>query len=206
MANCNNIWRPYLAEISEEEDVQEHLQPGTSNEVNLKTKQHPRIGDVEKRLVLRCHNTAVGNGWSAVISSARQEATECAGLPPHVVNLYLSESESHLKGRMQRILKDTSRQDVPESSGLMRYATLRTPAKRKRDNTTKQAVVNKLNKEFNISSDSSSEEERGKEKIEKRKTADVAEEANEAHTRMCERAMNTMGTINTLLAKLEKKN
>ena len=39
MANCNSIWRPYLAEISEEEDVQDHLQPGTSNEVNLKTKQ-----------------------------------------------------------------------------------------------------------------------------------------------------------------------
>lgn len=167
---------------------------GSSNQVvNPSTKQHPRIGNAEKRLVLQCYNTAVGNGWPAVISSARQEAAECAGLPPHVVDPYLSGHENHIKGRMQRIPKACSTQDVPESSSLIRYSTPRTPNKRKRDH--------KLGSEFIPSSGSSSKEERPKEKAKKKKTG----EANEAHTRMCEQAINTMGTINKLLSKLDKK-
>lgn len=191
-----------LAE-SNEEDVEAQLQGSSNQVVNPSTKQHPRIGNAEKRLVLQCYNTAVGNGWPAVISSARQEAAECAVLPPHVVDLYLSGRENHIKGRMQRILKACSTQDVPESSSLIRYSTPRIPNKINRDHsvTQKQAVESKLGSEFIPSSGSSSKEERPKEKAKKKKTG----EANEAHTRMCEQAINTVGTINKFLSKLDKK-
>ena len=138
---------------------------------------------------------------------ARERVVD-ADLPPHATNLYLDQSSERLQTRMSRIVKEALQQPstappVASTSqaadpplliaNQMRYAKKQTPENRKRD-----AVKRKLHDEFAY--DSSSDED--EDMTGKRKGKSVAEEAQEAHKKMCEKAMKTMDSVNVLMANV----
>ena len=159
------------------------------------------IGDIEKALILRCYNQCQGKEWSKVLSHVRQGVID-AGLPDHVVNMYFTQPDNRLIGRIGRIIKQglqTSNTPlIPESKPIwdkeMKYARRLTPSQRK-----SEAVRSKITNEMEDYSSSDSDADGKKGRGRKRK----AEEAQSAHTEMCQKAMKTMDSVQTLLTKIE---
>lgn len=142
---------------------------------------------------------------------AKQRVIE-AGLPDHVVRMYLEQSADRFTGRMRNIIKNVLRSPQPATPASKvdrfrrnpaliarqtKYSTLMTPSQRKAE-----AVKRKLDNEFIASSLDSSEEENGRhEEKEKRRKIDHAKEAQLAQQKMCQKAMDTMNNVNDLLTK-----
>ncbi|KAL9978465.1 hypothetical protein ACROYT_G015985 [Oculina patagonica] len=170
------------------------------------------IGDKEKQFVLNCYNHCNGKNWAEVVAFAKQTIPDAAGMPAHVVNLYFSQSEDSIVNRMKNIIRNAVRQTQPpvkqQSKDLdvvevlvskhTKYAKPMTPAERK-----SEAVKAKMSNQFVDSSPNSSETEEEGNKRKKRKL-DCAKEAQNAHTKMCEKALQTMDNVNNLLQKVEK--
>ena len=163
---------------------------------------------------MECYNLCQGKDWKEVLLFAKQRVVE-AGLPDHVVRMFLEQSADRFTGRMRNIIKNVFPSPQPatqpatltgldETPALIarqtKYSTLMTPSQRKAE-----AVKRKLDNEFIASSLDSSEEENGrheeKEK-EKRQKIDHAKEAQLAHQKMCQKAMDTMNNVNDLLTKV----
>lgn len=168
------------------------------------------IGENEKRFIVECYNLCHGKDWKEVLLFAKQRVIE-AGLPDHVVRMYLEQSTDRLTGRMRNIIKNALRSAQPANQPAMstgldetpaliarqtKYSTLMTPSQRKAE-----AVKRKLDNELVASSLESSEEENGRQEEKKRKI-DHAKEAQLAHQKMCQKAMDTMNNVNDLLAKV----
>ena len=83
-------------------------------------------------------------------------------------------------------------------SNQTKYSKQMTPAERK-----SAAVKAKLSRQFVNSSSRSSETEEEGSKRKKRKV-DFAKAAQRAHTKMCEKALKTMNSVNDLLSKVDK--
>lgn len=157
----------------------------------------------EDQLVSDSYNMVCGKDWSAVVEIARKRVLEY-GLPPRVIKIYTESDASKLITRMKNIMrrmappsssaKSTSTTVLSKAkndSDKMRYAVKRTPAQRKLESK----LVN-----FVVSSSADEEEEKQK----KKKTAtEVAKEAQEAHTTMCKKAMETLDKVSNLLTKVE---
>ena len=141
---------------------------------------------------------------------AKQRVIE-AGLPDHIVRMYLEQSTDRLMGRMRNIIKNALRSAQPATKPTMstcldktpaliarqtKYSTLMTPSQRKTE-----AFKRKLDNELVISSLDSSEEENGRQEEKKRKI-DHAKESQLAHHKMCRKAMDTINNVNDLLAKV----
>ena len=131
-------------------------------------------------------------------------------MPDHVVRMFLEQSADRLTGRMRNIIKNALRSAQPAtqpttSTGLdetpaligrqTKYSKLMTPRQRKAE-----AVKRKLDNELVDLSLDSSEEENGKQ--EKKRKIDHAREAQLAHQKMCQKAMETMNNVNDLLTKV----
>ena len=163
----------------------------------------------EKKLIVECYNLCHGKEWKEVLMFAKHRVTE-AGLPEHVVHMYLEQSTERLTQRMKNIIKNALRSLQPatpststainETSNLiankMRYAKRITPNERRME-----AVKKKMESEFLVSSSNSEEEEDQGEKKKKKRKMDLAKEAQEAHKKMCEKAMDTMDTVKSILLK-----
>ena len=65
------------------------------------------------------------------------------------------------------------------------------------------AVKRKMESEFLVSSSNSEEEEDQGEKKKKKRKMDLAKEAKEAHKKMCEKAMDTMDTVKSIILKVD---
>ena len=168
------------------------------------------IGENEKKLIVECYNLCHGKEWKEVLMFAKHRVTE-AGLPEQVVHMYLEQSTERLTQRMKNIIKNALRSPQPatpststainETSYLiankMRYAKRITPNERRME-----AVKRKMESELLVSSSNSEEEEDQGEKKKKRKM-DLAKEAQEAHKKMCEKAMDTMDTVKSILLKVD---
>ena len=167
------------------------------------------IGENEKRFIVECYNLCHGKDWKEVLLFAKQRVIE-AGLPDHVVRMYLEQSADRLTGRMRNIIKNALRSAEPAtqpttSTGLdetpaligrqTKYSKLMTPRQRKAE-----AVKRKLDNELVDLSLDSSEGENGKQ--EKKRKIDHAREAQLAHQKMCQKAMETMYNVNDLLTKV----
>ena len=167
------------------------------------------IGENEKCFIVECYNLCHGKDWKEVLLFAKQRVIE-AGLPDHVVRMYLEQSTDRLTGRMRNIIKYALRSAQPANQPTMstgldetpaliarqtKYSTLMTPSQRKAE-----AVKRKLDNELVASSLESSEEENGRQEEKKRKIE--AKEAQLAHQKMCQKAMDTMNNVNDLLAKV----
>jgi len=135
-----------------------------------------------------------------------------AGLPEHIVHMYLTQAEERLTGRMSRITKQavknipqstaagpTSIQDFILTSQEMRHAKRLTPSKRK-SQVVKSKLINEMRDTL---SDSSDESEIAPPSKKKRKTP--GDEAQEAHTKMCEKAMSTIDAVQNLIKQLDEK-
>ena len=137
-----------------------------------------------------------------------------AGLPGHVVHMYLDQSTDRLTQRMKTIVRNALRspQTTTQSTSTaidatstliankMQYAKRITPNERRME-----AVKRKMENEF-LASSSNSEEEEGqgsKKKKKKNRKIDVAKEAQEAHKKMCEKAMDTMDFVKSILSKVD---
>ena len=168
------------------------------------------IGENEKRFIVVCYNLCHGKDWKEVLLFAKQRVIE-AGLPDHVVRMYLEQSADRLTGRMRNIIKNalrsaqaatqpTTSTGLDETPALIgrqtKYSTLMTPRQRKAE-----AVKRKLDNELVELSLDSSEEENGKQEEKKRKI-DHAKEAQLAHQKMCQKAIDTMKNVNDLLTKV----
>ena len=143
---------------------------------------------------------------------AKQRVME-AGLPGHVVHMYLDQSTDRLTQRMTTIVRNALRSpqaatpststSIDETSTLiankMQYAKKITPNERRME-----AVKRKMDSEFLASSSNSEEEEgQGSKEKKKKRTIDVAKEAQEAHKKMCEKAMDTMDSVKSILSKVD---
>ena len=80
----------------------------------------------------------------------------------------------------------------------MQYARRITPNERR-----VEAVKRKMESEFLASSSNSEEEEGQGSKKKKNRKIDVAKEAQEAHKKMCEKAMDTMDSVKSILSKVD---
>ncbi|KAL9976573.1 hypothetical protein ACROYT_G013893 [Oculina patagonica] len=132
-------------------------------------------------------------------------------MPAHVVNLYFSQSEDSIVNRMKNIIRNAVRQTQPPAeqplkdldvvevlvSKHTKYAKPMTPAERK-----SEAVKAKMSNQFVDSSPNSSETEEEGNKRKKRKL-DCAKEAQNARTKMCEKALQYMDNVNNLLQKCQ---
>ena len=157
----------------------------------------------EEQLVSDSYNMVNGKDWGAVVKMARERVLEY-GLPPRVIKIYTENEEKKLITRMKNIMRRIrpSSSSSPSTSTTvsskthndkMRYAVKRTPAQRK--------LESKLAAFIASSSEDSDEEE---EKQKKTKTVtEVAKEAQEAHTTMCKKAMETLDKVGNLLTKVE---
>lgn len=151
----------------------------------------------EDQLVSDCYHKVCSKGWSAVVDEARKLVLEY-GLPPRVVKIYTESTESKLTTRMKNIMRritpSTKAGKAHNVDEKMRYAVKRTPAQRKLDS--------KLQMFVDSSSDGEHDEEQEPRK--KKKTAtEVAREAQEAHTSMCNKAMGALDRVTNLLTKVE---
>ena len=143
---------------------------------------------------------------------AKQRMRE-AGLPGHVVHMYLDQSTDRLTQRMKTIVRKALRspQTTTQSTSTainatstliankMQYAKRITPNERRME-----AVKRKMENEFLASSSNSEEEEgQGSKKKKKNRKIYVAKEAQEAHKKMCEKAKNTMDSVKSILSKVD---
>lgn len=165
------------------------------------------VGDKERDLILQCYNQNTGKKRSDILALCKAKIVD-AGVSQLVVQIYLESPDSRVTTRIKNIVKQAiqSASCLSESKGIdevsiavnqqMKYAEKRSPTQRKND-----AVRDKLRKEFN--SDSESDSDTTKKPAKKRKL-DKNKEAQEAHTKMCEKAMETMDRVNCVLDKVEK--
>ena len=138
---------------------------------------------------MECYNYYHGKDWKEVLFFAKQRVIE-AGLPDHVVRMYLEQSADRLTGRMRNIIKNALPSAQPANQPTMstgldktpaliarktKFSTLMTPSQQKAE-----AVKRKLDNELVASSLDSSEEENGRQEEKKRKI-DHAKEAQLAH-------------------------
>ena len=70
------------------------------------------IGENEKRFILECYNLCHGKDWKEVLVFAKQRVIE-AGLPDHVLRMYLEQSTDRLTGRMRNIIENALRSAQP---------------------------------------------------------------------------------------------
>ena len=149
-----------------------------------------------------------------MLTFAKQRVIE-AGLPGHVVHMYLDQSTDRLIQRMTSIVRNALRspQTTTQSTSTaidttstliankMQYAKRITP-----NELRMEAVKRKMENVF-LASSSSSEEEEGqgskKKKKKKNRKIDVAKEAQEAHKKMCEKARDTMDSVKSILSKVD---
>lgn len=170
------------------------------------------MGEKERDFVVKCYNECNGKDWSGVLKYVKQHVLE-AGLPEHVVHMYLTQAEERLTGRMSRITKQAIK-NIPESSPIgstsiqdsilasqeMRHARRLTPSQRKSQAVRlKSKLANEMRE---TSSESSSESEGAPQPRKKRKT--TSDEAQEAHKKMCEQAMSTMDAVKSLMQKIDE--
>lgn len=166
------------------------------------------MGEKERVFILQCYNRCNGKEWKDVLIFCKARIAD-AGLPEHVVQLYLDCTESRVITRMQNVIRRALKTSpspmnskaIAESSiaqqNLMKYAEKKTPGQRKED-----AIRNKLRDDFvGPSSDNDSGTEPSSKK--KRKL-DQAGATHMAHQKMCEKAMETMDKVNCLLEKVDK--
>ena len=66
-----------------------------------------------------------------------------------------------------------------------------------------EAVKRKMENEFLASSSNSEEEEGQGSKKKKKRKIDVAKEAQEAHKKICDKAMDTMDSVKSILLKVD---
>ena len=100
------------------------------------------IGENEKRFIVECYNLCHGKDWKEVLLFAKQRVIK-AGLPDHVVRIYLEQSTDRLMGRMRNIIKNVLRSAQPATEPTMstgldetptliamqtKYSTLMTPS------------------------------------------------------------------------------
>ena len=144
---------------------------------------------------------------------AQQRVVE-AGLPEHVVKMYLEQSTDRLTARMRNIIKSALRLPQPTttqaatSSGIdetraliasqTTYSKRMTPSERRAE-----AVKRKIVNEFAASSSDSADEGSARDANKKRKI-DHAKEAQCSHRKMCEKAMDTMDFVKDILTKVDK--
>ena len=176
--------------------------------------KHVTIGEHEKRFVVECYNLCHVKDWKDVLLFAKSRIIE-AGLPDHIVHMYLKQSTERLTGRMRNIIKTALRSSIPSASQtatstgidetpaliarqtLTKYSEQMTPSRRKAE-----AVKRKLGNEFAASSSESAEEDGGRE--EKKRKIDHTKEAQLAHQKMCAKAMDAMDSVKELLEKVDK--
>ena len=146
-----------------------------------------------------------------MLKLAKQRMRE-AGLPEHVVHMYLDQSMDRLTQRMKTIVRKALRspQTTTQSTSTainatstliankMQYAKRITPTERRME-----AVKRKMENEFLASSSNSEEEEGQGSKKKKNRKIYVAKEAQEAHKKMCEKAKNTMDSVKSILSKVD---
>ena len=184
------------------------------------------IGEKEKNYIVQCYNQCHGKEWSKVLMHVKQHILR-AGLPSHVVDMYPSQPEERLIGRMSRIIKQELQvnskqvhvqaatatqsspiQDSPASllvESRMKYAKQQTPGQRRQD-----AMKAKLYDELAISSesdDSADSTEKNESAPNKRKAKGkerAADSAHRAHKKMCEKALETMDSVKCLLSKVDE--
>ena len=146
-----------------------------------------------------------------MLKLAKQRMRE-AGLPEHVVHMYLDQSMDRLTQRMKTIVRKALRspQTTTQSTSTainatstliankMQYAKRITPTEHRME-----AVERKMENEFLASSSNSEEEEGQGSKKKKNRKIYVAKEAQEAHKKMCEKAMDTMDSVKSILSKVD---
>ena len=129
-----------------------------------------------------------------MLTFAKQRVIE-AGLPGHVVHMYLDQSTDRLTQRMKTIIRNALRspQTTTQSTSTaidatstliankMQYAKRITPNERRME-----AVKRKMENEF-LASSSNSDDEEGQGSKKKNRKIDVVKEAQEAHKKMCEK-------------------
>ena len=142
-----------------------------------------------------------------MLTFAKQRVIE-AGLPGHVVHMYLDQSTDRLTQRMKTIVRNALRspQTTTQSTSTaldatstliankMQYAKRITPNERRME-----AVKRKMENEF-LASSSNSEEEEGQGSKKKNRKIDVVKEVQEAHKKMCKKAMDTMDSVKSILS------
>ena len=137
-----------------------------------------------------------------------------AGLPGHVVQCtYLDQSTDRLTQRMKNIVRNALHSPqiaTPSTStaidatstliaNKMQYAKRITP-----NECRVEAGKRKMESEFLASSSNSEEEDgQGSKKKTKNRKNDVAKEAQEAHKKMCEKAMDTMDSVKSIVSKVD---
>ncbi|KXJ29440.1 hypothetical protein AC249_AIPGENE27043 [Exaiptasia diaphana] len=175
------------------------LKPVVTKTVRVRAASSEREG----KLVSESFNLVCDKDWSAVADMARKRVLDY-GLPPRVIKIYMESDDNKLITRMKNVLRKTTPSSSSTSSTTtttktddkMRYAVKRTPAQRK--------LESKLNATF-IASSSSSDEEQEEKKKKKKTATEVAREAQEAHTTMCRKAMETLEKVGSLLTKVESQ-
>ena len=71
------------------------------------------IGKREKRFVVECYDLRNGKDWKDVLLFAKQVE---AGLPEHVVKMFLEQSADRLTTRMRNIIKNALRSPQPTAT------------------------------------------------------------------------------------------
>ena len=79
------------------------------------------------RFIVECYNLCHGKDWKEVLLFAKQRIIE-AGLPDHVVRMYLEQSTDRLTGRMRNIIKNALRSAQPANQPAMSTGVDETPA------------------------------------------------------------------------------
>ena len=152
----------------------------------------------------------MGNDWDSVVSMCKTRIVD-AGLPERVNKFYFESGDEQLITRLKGIMKTTIQhptQATTQSKSIdavenspnmlqMKYSGKKTPKERRRD-----AVKQKIDCDFVMSSSDSdgSEQELAQHPNKKKKVSD----AHEAHTKMCEKAIETMNAVNAMLVRVEK--
>ena len=186
-----------------------------------KVRKRVTIGEKEKQYIVQCYNQSHGKEWPNVLNHVKLHIMQ-AGLPASVVDMYLSQPEERLTGRMSRIIKQelqvnskqiqltatqsTAIQDSPGSvlvENRMKYAKRQNPGQRRQD-----ALKAKLYDELVVlsdedSEDSQKEDDSASNKRKSKSKDHYADSAYKAHKQMCEKALETMDSVKNLLSKVD---
>lgn len=177
-----------------------------------KPRKRVTVGEIEKTFIVDAYNRCHGKDWREVLVFVRQIVVD-ANLPHHVVDLYLTQPDERLTNRMRRIVNEALRSSTGQASSSkvestsqaetlsllenkMQYAKKMSPTQRK-----KEAVKRKINSQF-VDDSSSADEDRSTES-QRKKGKTTAQQAQEAHKQMCEKAVTTMENVNQLLSKVD---
>ena len=206
-----DIWRPF----DEPEDSYSFEQNEPENTKGK--KMFVKVGENEKKLVLDAYSQSGHGGWNAVYSTLKDN-TDRLPLNSRTVDYYLETGESTCIRRMQRIVREETKQAAITQPGRldhqgesspelaravvtsqMRYAKKQKPEERKAE---------KLSYFVDSSSSDDEEAEAIKEPRPKQKKMTAREAATAAQTaltEMCKKAMKNMGFMSRVLEKLDKK-